>query len=92
MDRKLVSLKVTPAPRGVIRRPVVVQIAVESSVVRLIAVIAGDHALCRIRPVSALIIQIPWEEIVCFVGHVGVNLSGLHVNKIHFSGGRDKTY
>lgn len=53
----------TPAPRRVISRPMIVQAAVERRMVIIPTIIAGNHTLRRVKPAASFVVQVPWEEV-----------------------------
>jgi hypothetical protein len=60
VDREIASLEVAPRPRRILYSPLVVGIAVESSLIICPAIIASYHALSRVGPSSAHITQVEW--------------------------------
>jgi hypothetical protein len=45
VNREFISLEVTPAPRGVVGGPVVVEIAIERQMIGLVTIVSSNHAL-----------------------------------------------
>lgn len=59
MNWNITSLKISPAPGGIVTRPHVVQITIDSGLVVLIAVRSSSHALHGIDRGSTLVAQVP---------------------------------
>lgn len=75
MDRKFCAGEMSPAPRCVAESPHVVLVGIECCMVSRPAVTTSDQALCSFGPVSAEVIQIPWEEVVGSIAQGGVDIS-----------------
>jgi hypothetical protein len=66
----ITPLQISPAVRGIVSGPVVVQAKVVGRMIVLIAVVPGDHTLDGLGPVASQISQIPWQEGRGLAGHV----------------------
>jgi len=67
MHGNILPLEITPTPLAVVKRPVVVQSTIQSSLVGNPDVTSSLHTLRRINEFSAKIIQVEWEERVCSI-------------------------
>lgn len=67
------TLEITPTPRSVVTGPVVVQTVVQSSLVIVVAVVTGGHALDRFIGVTSLVSQVPGQQGLCSGRHAGLH-------------------
>lgn len=58
MNGNIASLKVSPRPRRVLQRPLVVLVSVEGGVVVSPAIVACSHALGGIDPSASQVVQV----------------------------------
>lgn len=76
MNRNVFPLEVTPTPRGIIPSPVGIQAAIDGCLVGKVSIRAGAHTLDGLGCIAPLITEIPREQSVGRVRHVGINFSG----------------
>lgn len=67
VNRQVSTLEVAPRPGSVCKCPFVVAVCVQGAMIAVPAIVTSDQALSSLRPVTAEVVQVEWQQSVGLV-------------------------